>query len=124
MSSNKYDIDMNQGDTFALNLTVKEANGALKNLTDYTARMQIRSSYDAANPSESLSTANGEISINTISSTISLNLPATRTAAMKVELVNGKPPRSFYVYDLELVHGENVSKLIYGNITLYGEVTR
>lgn len=129
MPNNKYDIEMNQGDTFALNLIVKEANCALKDLTGYSARMQIRPSYDSSTITESLSTANGEISINTSSSSISLNLPAERTALIKVDLGSGflgagKPPKTTYVYDLELINGEDVSKLMYGNVNVYGEVTR
>jgi hypothetical protein len=42
-----------------------------------------------------------------------------------VDLSNGKPPKSMYVYDLELIDGSNnVSKLLYGDVTVYGEVTR
>ena len=38
---------------------------------------------------------------------------------------NGKPPKSLYVYDLELVDSASkVSKLLYGDVTVYGEVTR
>jgi len=125
MLENKYSIEMVQGDTFSLNLTVKEANGALKNLTGYTARMQIRSSYPSAVATETLSTANGEISINVASATIHLLLPADRTANISVDLAAGTPPKSKYVYDLELTDsGNNVSKLVYGDITIYGEVTR
>lgn len=125
MPDNKYSIDINQGDTFFLNLTVKEANGALKNLTGYSARMQMRTSYAAITATETLSTTNGEISINTSSSIISLTLPASRTANIAVDLDAGSPPKSKYVYDLELTDSSNnVSKLIYGDVTVYGEVTR
>ena len=124
MPNNNYNIEMNQGDTFSLNLTVKESNGALKSLSGYSARMQIRPSYDSTTVTESLTTSNGEITVNTSSSTISLSLAATRTANIAVDLGAGKPPKSVYVYDLELVNGDDVSKLIYGNVTVYGEVTR
>ena len=67
MPSNKYNIEMNQGDTFSLNLTVKEANGSLKTLTGYSARMQMRPSYTSNTVSETLSTSNGEITITAIS---------------------------------------------------------
>ena len=32
MPQNHYNIELNQGDTFSLNLTVKEANGSLKKI--------------------------------------------------------------------------------------------
>lgn len=125
MPQNNYNIELNQGDTFSLNLTVKNPSGSLKNLTSHTARMQMRPSYSSNTVTESLSTANGEISINTTSSTVSLTLSAARTAAITVDMDNGFPPRTKYVYDLELIDGSSaVTKLIYGEVTVYGEVTR
>lgn len=126
MPSNKYNIELVQGDTFSLNLTVKEANNAPKNLSGYSARMQVRPSYDSNTVSESLSTANGEITINTSVAMVSLFLTPARTSAMKVDLTSGGiPPKSRYVYDLELIDGaNNVTKLIYGELFVYGEVTR
>lgn len=125
MPENRYNIEMSQGSTFELFLTIKESNGALKDLSDYSAAMQIRSSYSTNTVTESLSTSNGEIVINTSSSSINLKLPAQRTANIKVDMSNGNPPRSKYVYDLELTDDSgNVSKLIFGDVTVYGEVTR
>jgi hypothetical protein len=38
---------------------------------------------------------------------------------------SSKPPRSTYVYDLELIDGAGkVSKLLFGDVVVYGEVTR
>ena len=40
-------------------------------------------------------------------------------------MTNGKPPKTTYVYDLELIDGDGrVSKLLYGDVNVYGEVTR
>lgn len=125
MPQNNYNIELNQGDTFSLNLTVKNPSGSLKNLTGYTAAMQLRPSYSSNTVTESLSTANGEISINTSSSTVSLTLSAARTAAIKVDMDAGIPPRTRYVYDIELSDSSNtVTKLMYGEVIVYGEVTR
>lgn len=125
MPQNNYNIELNQGDTFSLNLTVKNPSGSLKNLTGYTARMQLRPSYSSNTVTESLTTSNGEISINTTSSVVALTLSATRTAAIKVDMDAGMPPRTRYVYDLELVDSSSVvSKLMYGEVIVYGEVTR
>ena len=91
----------------------------------FRSAMQIRPSYPSSTITESLSTANGEISINAITSTISLSLSAARTSAIKVDLDVGIPPRTRYVYDLELTDAANtVSKLMYGEVIVYGEVTR
>lgn len=125
MPDNKLNIDMEQGSTFQLSLTWKNNNGTLKDLTGYEAQMQIRPTYGSNTITESLSTANGEIAIDDQNSIIVLTLPANRTSAIKVDMNNGMPPRSKYVYDLEVVDANNVvSKLMYGDVTVYGEVTR
>lgn len=126
MVNNKYNIEFFQGSTFSLNLTVKETSGVLKDLAGHTARMQIRPSYNSTSVTETLSTSNGEISINTSASLISLELPAIRTANISVNLNDTSiPPRTKYVYDLELVDSnQKVDKLLYGDVVVYGEVTR
>lgn len=126
MLENKYDIIMTQGSTYELLLVVKDAAGNNKNLSNYSARMQMRPSYSSTTVVENLSTANGDIIINTTDSTIRVVLSAERTANIKVDLKGlKKPPYSTYVYDLETIDGnDNVSKLIYGDVTVYGEVTR
>lgn len=125
MLENRYDLEMQQGSTFELYLTVKDSSNVVRNLTGYSATMQIRSSYSSSTITETLSSDSGEIVIADVQGKINLSLSATRTAAIKVDLSNKKPPRSTYVYDLELT--DNVgktSKLMYGDITVYGEVTR
>lgn len=126
MPDNKYTIEFFQGSTFSLNLTIKNSNGSLKDLTGHTARMQIRPAYNSTTVTESLSTSNGEISINVATSTMSLELPANRTSNVYVDL-NGSniPPRTKYVYDIELIDSNSkVDKILFGDVTVYGEVTR
>ena len=114
-----------QGATFSMVITVKDANANVQNLTNYTARMQMRTSYDAASATVSLTTSNGEISIVGAQGNLTLTLAAARTANIPVDLTNGKPPKTTYVYDLELIdNANNVSKLLYGDVNVYGEVTR
>ena len=57
---------------------------------------------------------------------MNLTLEATRTAAIFVDLnSSGKPPKTIYVYDLELIDNDGVvSKILYGEVFVYGEVTR
>lgn len=125
LSANKYNLEMWQGATFSMVITVKDANANVQNLTSYTARMQIRTSYGAAAATESLTTSNGEITITAAEGNVALELAASRTANISVDYNNGKPPKSTYVYDLELIdNAGKVSKLLYGDINVYGEVTR
>jgi len=135
MLQNKYNITIWQGSTFALSIVLKNEDGSLKDLVNYEARMHIRPSFDSTIITESLSTANGEITINTPTSEVRLELPATRTANIPVDLENvrnvkikmnetAKLPVTTYVYDLEIYEATIVQKILYGEISVYGEVTR
>jgi hypothetical protein len=127
MLSNKYNISIWQGSTFTLSITVQDSVGANLDLNSFDARMQIRSSYDSTNVTESLTTANGEIAITGSLGKLDLELPANRTANIPVDLSSGsKPPKTSYVYDLELIDNSTntITKLMYGDVVVYGEVTR
>ena len=125
LEDNKYNLEMWQGATFTMTITVKDSAGNTQNLTGYSARMQMRSSYASGSITESMSSANGEITITPSEGNLTFQLAATRTAAIPVDLNNGRPPKTIYVYDLELIDGaNNVSKLLYGDVNVYGEVTR
>lgn len=126
MEDNRYNITMWQGSTFNLVITVQDADGNAQNLTSYSARMQIRPSYDSGIVTESLSTANGEITITAANGNVALALSATRTANIYVDpLGSTKPPKTTYVYDLELIDNANtVTKLLYGDVIVLAEVTR
>lgn len=133
---NKYNIEIWQGSTFGLTVTVKAANNTPTNITSNTIQMQIRSSYDATTPTETLSTANGEIVITDgANGTFQIQLSAARTANISVDLSNIVPvrlsetdvvkiPRKTYVYDLELITANSVTKLLFGDAQVYAEVTR
>lgn len=123
---NKYNLTMWQGSTFGLSIIVKDANNAVQNLTNFGARIQIRPSYDSGTITETLTTSNNEIGIDGANGNVIIELAASRTANIPVDLTStSKPPKSSYVYDLELIDGAGkVSKLLYGDVTVYGEVTR
>lgn len=126
MLENKFTLEIFQGSTFAINLTVQNANGSLKDLSGYSAKMQIRPSYNSNTVIETLQTTTGEIGIDFPTSTITLTLPASRTANIAVDRNGtGQPPRSKYVYDLEIIDaGGFNTKLLYGDVIVYSEVTR
>lgn len=125
MLGSQYNITMQQGSTFELYLTIKDSISNTRNLSNYSAAMQIRPSYSSKTITESLSTNTGEITIIPSEGKINISLSAARTANIKVDFSNKKPPKSIYVYDLEITNDENkVSKLLYGDVIVYGEVTR
>jgi tRNA threonylcarbamoyladenosine modification (KEOPS) complex Pcc1 subunit len=97
-------------------LTYKDSAGNLVNLTGYTARMMLRSSFTAASSILSLTTENSRIALGGAAGTITLTISATDTAALSA-------PQSG-VYDLELVSGSTVTRLIQGTFTVTPEATR
>jgi len=111
-----YNIICDQGSTFTRQLTWKDSAGSAVNLTGYTARMDVRTSIDAAGAAVlSLTTTNGRIVLGGTAGTINLSAEATATQAVQ----SGN-----YVYDLELVSGSTVTRLVQGSFVVRGEVTR
>jgi len=116
MSAGLYTLTIEQGATLSLVLTYKDSAGNLVNLTGYTARMMLRSSFTAASSILSLTTENSRIALGGAAGTITLTISATDTAALSA-------PQSG-VYDLELVSGSTVTRLIQGTFTVTPEATR
>ena len=100
-----YDITADQGATYSVVITYKNSNGTPINLTGYTARMQLRASYASATAALSLTTENGRIALGGAAGTITLTV-----AAATMETLEAKT----YVYDLELVDGSTVIRLLQG----------
>jgi hypothetical protein len=106
-----------QGGTWSQPLVWKTGDPpAAVNLTGYTARMQARAKVADATPVISLTTETaGGITLGGSAGTITLALTAAQTTAITA----GR-----YVYDLELVTGTTVRRLLEGIITVSAEVTR
>jgi hypothetical protein len=112
MSAATYDLVIDQGSDFALDLAVTE-NGSIKNLTGYSARAQMRSSKTASS----------------VSATFTCSIVSASGGTLKVELSNATSTAMsagrFY-YDLEIFTASNaiVKRLLEGTVTLNQEVTR
>lgn len=121
----RYDLSMWQGATFALAINVRDSKSANINLASYSASMQIRESYDSTTITETLTSANGEIVLDS-AGIMSLELSAARTANIFVDLTSSSiPPKNIYVYDLDLTDANSkTTKLLFGKVDVYGEVTR
>ena len=105
-------LSIDQGTTFSANITAKDSTGSIRDLTNYTARAQIRKSYNSAN-STSFS-ANIDVPA-------SGNVTLSLTDAVTANLKYGR-----YVYDVELVKANTlvVERLVEGIVSVYPEVTR
>lgn len=110
-----YNITADQGATFDRVITWKDSNGNAVNLTGYTAKSQIRTTYDSSTIVLEMSTANGRITLGGVLGTITINV-----AAANMNFSGGQ-----YVYDLELTSaGGTVTRLVMGTFTLRDEVTK
>jgi len=108
------DLTIEQGSTFNLVMTYEDENGDPINLTGMTARMQLRRQALSQSALISLTTENGRISLGGINGVITLNINANDT-----EYLTGSG-----VYDLELVNGSTVNRLLEGSFKICDEVTR
>jgi hypothetical protein len=114
MVPGKYNMLCPQGATFTKQLTYS-IDDVPVNLTGYTARMQVRETHASAIVIVELTTENSLISLGGSLGTINLTIPATTTEDFLAK---------DYVYDLELVSGGNVYRIIEGKFTVTPEVTR
>ena len=104
----KANITIDQGSTFSSGIDLLDDNDEPVDVSNYTARGQIRKHYSSSNAVSFTTTlSNGSLVIS---------LTATQTAAMTA----GR-----YVYDLELVDPANtVMRILEGIVTVTPEVTR
>ena len=115
MAAGIYDILIEQGATFTMNATWKDSNDAPINLSGYSARMQIRETFDSTATLVSLASGSG-ITLGGTLGTIAVTIADTVTKDLPVRGC---------VYDLELVSsGGVVTRLLQGSVTISPEVTR
>lgn len=113
MTAATYNLVIDQGSDFAVNLSIKE-EGSAKNLTGYSARAQLRSTKTSSTLAASF--------------TCTVLSPATN-GTIKMELshtVSTGIAAGLYYYDLEIYNtGETlVQRLLQGEVTINQEVTR
>lgn len=116
MAAGIYDITVEQGATFRLEATWKDSTGAPVNLTGYSARMQIRETYESEEIIFSFTSTGGSIVLGGALGTVVVTGSATDTA---------KIPMTPAVYDLELEASNGVvTRLLQGRAIITREVTR
>ena len=112
MTAAAYNLQIDQGSDFVLDLVIKE-DGTAKDLTDYSARAQMRSTKGSS----------------TLPGTFTCTIPNATAGEVKMELLNATSSAissGKYYYDLELYTANDllVSRLMGGSIILTPEVTR
>ena len=121
MAAGKYSLLIEQGATLDLSLTYKDSNRNLINLTGYSGKMQIKSDYADNIPttyltlSSSLQPDGTGIVMGGVSGTIGIYISAATSSALTFSSAS---------YDLEIVSGSFVTRLIQGPVFVSKEVTR
>ena len=110
----RYDFKLDAGSTFPLQFQWK-VNGGFVPLMDYTARMQIRERDANGCVVSDLSTENGGIEIEPYTGTVRILIPAQDTEHIKCPLC---------VYDVELINGDTVTRILEGRIKVSPNVTK
>jgi hypothetical protein len=111
-----YNITADQGATFSFNLHWFDPDGTPKDITDYTARMQVRQRYVSTSTVLSLTSPSGGITLGGGSGSVVVTASATAMADIAA---------SDYLYDLEMVASNGiVTRLVKGSFTVRPEVTR
>ncbi len=125
MPAGKYDITAEQGSTFGLNMNYKDDDDNPITLAGYNARMQVRRSHN--NSVMLLSGDAHSPSGTNITLTVEDSGAALPTGNVKVDILASTlstVPAGNHVYDIELVSGNSVTRLLEGRFIVTPEVTR
>ena len=118
LSQAPFPIEIIQGETFILPVTYIDDQGSVIDLTNYSAKMQIRTTPESTGtPIIELSTVNGLIVITGSTGHIQCTIPAATTA--------GLAGNTFGVYDLFITSLAGVSeRILFGDVKITDRVTR
>jgi hypothetical protein len=116
----RFDIVLEQGASFVLPLTLRHADNTAFDLTGYTGRGQIRKFHRSTSVIASF-TVVMDVVPTTGKLTVSLTAVETAGISCGEEVTDEK---SKYVYDLEIVSGGNVKRILDGFVFVSPEVTR
>lgn len=111
--SAKYNLVCDQATTFNFQFTISN-DGVPWDLTNYTGVMTVRPFVGASTTTVVASTANGRMSFNASSGTITVTLSADITS----NILAGR-----YVYDLVLDSSVEVTRILEGKFVVTGAVS-
>lgn len=125
MSAAPYNIVMNQGEDFELQLNIKDSSGVLVNLTGYTYAGQIREKYDSSSIVASFTytlanqTTNPGVVFIRISHTNTSLIPCLPATP------SNRRPITEFIYDLEETKPDStVTRILEGVVSVSPEVTK
>ena len=111
----QYNVEIDQGADWFLNVTYEQPQGTPVNITNYTSALQLRSLPTDATAVLSLATGSG-ITITGATGLVAIRATATQTRAID---------EGIYYYDLEITSPAGVvTRLVQGQAYVSAEVTR
>ena len=111
----QYNVEIDQGADWFLNVTYEQPAGTPVNITGYTSALQLRSLPTDTTAVLSLSTGSG-ITITGVSGLVAVHATAAQTRAID---------EGVYYYDLEITSQSGiVTRLVQGQAYVSAEVTR
>jgi hypothetical protein len=111
----QYNVEIDQGADWFLNVTYEQPAGTPVNITNYTSALQLRSLPTDATAVLSLATGSG-ITITGATGLVAIRATATQTRAID---------EGIYYYDLEITSPAGVvTRLVQGQAYVSAEVTR
>ncbi len=126
MAAGNYTFTIEQGTTTDFQIDWKDSNGNPVDLTDYSARMHIRSDYGSTGTlyAELSSTLDTDgTGLNLLGSNSSQALTSGSIGVIISAASSSNFTFSEALYDLEMVSGSYVTRLLQGKVKLSKEVT-
>jgi hypothetical protein len=113
----QYNVEIDQGADWFLNVTYEQPAGTPVNITGSTGALQLRSLPQSADAALTLTTENGGITITGASGLVAVHATANQTRAID---------EGVYYYDLEITATNTgvVTRLVQGQADVSAEVTR
>jgi hypothetical protein len=125
MPAGKYNLLIEQGATFELELQYKDSNGVVVDLTGYSGRLQIRPSIGSPTAYLCLSSSlNPDGTGLNFSGSNGSTPPSSGSIGVYISAITSSLLTfNTGVYDLEIASGSFVTRLLQGNVQLSKEVT-
>lgn len=128
MAAGKYSFTIEQGSTVNFEIQYKDSTGTPVDLTGFSGRMQIRSAYADANPTTYITLSSSLASDGTGLNFSGSNGITPLTSGSIGVYISAVSSSAFTFtsakYDLEIVSGSRVTRILEGNVNLSLEVTR
>lgn len=126
MAAGKYSFVIEQGSTLDFEIQYKDANNSPINLAGYSGRMQLRQSVDS---SDVIITLSSSLSADGTGLNFSGSNGTTPPTSGSIGIYISAASSSAFtfsnaVYDLEIVSGSRVTRILEGSVRLSKEVTR